>query len=105
MQDVHIDDYVLQELDKVTVKGKEEPVTLFTLCQDKFLSAGELDRWQEVLSKYRERSFHDALHELDGLIAQCPEVRIYQIYRDRCIGFLEIPPGDDWQCVFSHVSK
>jgi adenylate cyclase len=105
MQDVNVEGYSLQELDKVTVKGKEEPVTLFTMCKDEHLSTEELDRWQEVLGKYRQRSFQEALHELDGLVAQCPEVRIYKIYRDRCIGFLEIPPSDDWQCVFSHVSK
>ncbi len=105
MADVHIDGYTLQELDRVTVKGKDEPVSLFTLCKEELLCKGEMDMWNEALYLYRKSSFQDTIVILDSLLEERSTVYIYSLYRDRCQNFMVSHPGDDWDWVYCHDSK
>jgi len=105
MAAVNIDGYTIQELDLVTVKGREETVTLFTYRHNETLVLEELARWRKALELYRSCAFQEAMAELDWLLLQQPLVRIYSLYRERCLQFLENPPAVGWSCVYCHDSK
>jgi adenylate cyclase len=105
MAAVSVDGYTIQEVDRVTVKGKGEPVTLFTFRGSDTLVQNELARWAHVLELYRSCAFEDALLELDLLQREQPLISLYSLYRERCQSFLVTPPPADWDRVYSHASK
>jgi adenylate cyclase len=105
MADVAVEGYTIQEVDRVTVKGKEEPVTLFTYRADDALATEEPARWAHVLELYRACAFEEALLELDLLERGQPLFSLYRLYRERCQSFLVSPPPADWDRVYTHASK
>lgn len=105
MAAVSVEGYTIQEVDRVTVKGKEEPVTLFTFRGNDILVENELARWARVLEMYRSCAFEGALFELDLLLREQPLLSLYRLYRERCQACLATPPPVDWDRVYSHLGK
>lgn len=105
MAAVAVEGYAIQEVDRVTVKGKEEPVTLFTYRGNDTLVENELARWARVLELYRSCAFEDALLELDSLLREQTLFSLYRMYRERCQSRLVTPPPADWDRVHCHASK
>ncbi|GAB4336112.1 MAG: adenylate/guanylate cyclase domain-containing protein [Desulfobulbaceae bacterium] len=104
LADIEVDGYLAQELDRVTVKGKDEPVTLWTFRSLAELVPDELDRWERALRLYRSRSFREAAVILEELFRE-REARTYEIYLARCRDCLAQPPPPDWDHVHRHDSK
>ena len=100
-------EYLFQELDKVRVKGKTEPVGIFTLSLpgSDDVASGELTAWDKGLELYRGRAFSDAVTLFSNLAKQFPGKKVYALYRDRCAFFLDNPPARDWDGVFTHETK
>jgi adenylate cyclase len=98
-------DVVCRELDRVTVKGKSRPVTLFQPLQAR-TEAGlnALEKYQRALDGYRGRDWALARRLFEELQRDEPAT-LYQIYLDRIAHFLEHPPGDDWDGVFAYSTK
>jgi len=105
------DDYRIQELDIVAVKGKEKPVTIFTLTSAKNDAIQkQLDVYVRALELYRARQFEKALALFNSLIQELGRhgnnaSALYTLYCDRCDSFIQKPPPDDWNGVFIHTSK
>lgn len=100
------------EMDLVRVKGKQEPVHIFTLVGDETLaSSGMFREWRRVhkqmLESYRSQNFDQA----EKLIAHCLEAsngslsEFYALYTQRLAGFKNNPPPPDWDGVFVATSK
>ena len=105
LAEVSIDGYSLQELDKVTVKGKEKPVQLFSYRRNKEIGPDELKKWTEALHLYRNRDFQASLGLIETLVESLSDYYPYTLYAKRCREFLVHPPSENWDSVYSHVSK
>jgi len=104
LRDIVLEDYLLQELDTVRVKGKENPVTLFTFRGKTTLGENEIDMWKEGIALYKDGQFRDATNCFETLRSSWPDSILYTLYCNRCIEYLQNPP-ENWTGIFSHVSK
>ncbi len=100
---------VFRELDRVRVKGKDEPVAIFEplgLAEEldkKVLD--ELDSFEEALGYYRKSRWDEAETLLRELAQQSPDCALYQLYLERVAYFRANPPGEDWDGVFVFKTK
>lgn len=104
LRHISMDGYDLQELDTVRVKGKENPVTLFTYRKRQNYSDQEKHLWQEGYQHYKEGRFIEAGTVFSELEKSNPKIALYRIYQNRCESYRENPPPQ-WEGIFSHISK
>jgi adenylate cyclase len=102
-------EYEYRELDRVRVKGKDRPVSIFEpLGLLENISKQErtlLNQFHSAIKQYRAQNWDAAESEIFSLSQLEPEREIYKIYLDRIMHFRENPPGDDWDGCFLHTSK
>ena len=99
--------YHFRILDSVRVKGKVEPVTIFTaytLDQAKE-RAEELEQYETAHDLYLSMKFNEARQAFQKLYDSGEEQILYKMYIERCEHLDEEPPGDDWDGVFTHKTK
>ena len=103
-----IPDYRFRELDKVTVKGKDEPTTLYEpVAPTNLLDDHEktqLRSYHDALKKYRQQQWDDA-EQIFYFLARNDSRQIYRIYLDRIAHYRKASPGPAWDGVFRHDSK
>jgi adenylate cyclase len=102
MRDGAGEGFIWQEIDRVRVKGKHEPVTIYTV-HDK-AEQEELVRWSEGLEHYREGRFSQARRLFEELQSQ-KDNGLYELYADRCRALEVASPGPSWDGVFEHTTK
>ena len=104
-----VDGVVFRELDRVRVKGKDEPVTIYEpLGLNADVSSAELaelKQWQAALRLYRAREWEQAELQLYNLSRQSPECRLYHIYTERIMALRSNPPPSDWDGVTVFQTK
>ncbi len=104
-----VDDVVFKELDRVRVKGKSEPVTIYEpLARQGELSETqnlELAQWQLCLVAYREQRWADARDCLAKLQVMAPGAYLYELYAGRIQALVNTPPGADWDGVTNFEDK
>jgi adenylate cyclase len=104
-----VPDYCFLELDRVKVKGKDEPVVIFEplgpTSEQTEETLHRLERFHSALSEYREQRWSIAEQSLLKLAEEEPDRKIYQVYLERIAHFKEDPPDIDWDGVFTHTSK
>jgi adenylate cyclase len=102
-------DVLVKELDMVRVKGKNEPVRIFTVYpsshENRDYLEKEIQEYTEGLTLYRKRCFVDAENCFSSLAARHRNPKLYSVYQKRCALFMDNPPGEDWDGVFVHTSK
>lgn len=102
-------EFEYRELDRVRVKGKDKPVTIFEpLGLLENISKEErtlLKQFHIGIKHYRSQNWDAAEHEIFALSQLDPERKIYQIYLDRIMHFRKNPPEDNWDGSFTHTSK
>lgn len=100
---------VFRELDRVRVKGRTEPVTIYEpLGQRGRLDQAvieELEQFTHMFSHYHAREWEDSLGHLHELLQLQPKSTLYRLYVDRIEHYLEEPPPPDWDGVFTHKTK
>lgn len=104
-----VPDYSFLELDRVRVKGKDEPVIIFeplgaTDKQPEDLLT-RVERFHAALLDYRQQRWDAAESALKTLAEEDPQRKIYDVYLERIRHFREDPPDVDWDGVFTHTSK
>ncbi len=103
------DDVVFKELDRVRVKGKSEPVTIYEpLALKGELSdtqSLELAQWQLCLVAYREQRWADAIECLANLQAMSPGAYLYELYSERIKTLVSTPPSAGWDGVTNFEDK
>lgn len=101
-------DWICREVDRVRVKGKHEPVTIFEpLGASGEVSAAErarVDRWHAALALYRQQQWSAARRELAALEQEAPSP-LQRRYLDRLERWEAQPPGDDWDGVTTFETK
>lgn len=102
-------DYVYMKLDRVRVKGKSEPVTIYQpvalvgeLSTEEEM---EIDEYEKALNFYYKQEWGKAKSKFDLLQESYSEKKIYEIYLSRIETYLNESPAEDWDGVFTHVSK
>jgi adenylate cyclase len=101
--------FVFKELDKVRVKGKEEPVTIYepvssreNIGEDKL---EEVKRYSEALFAYRSQNWTLAEKRFKLLTQTYTDSKLYQLYLQRALAFKQQPPPTDWDGVFTFKTK
>jgi adenylate cyclase len=102
-------DYVYRELDRVRVKGKDLPITIYEpLAKQGQLSVEQqtsLSQFEQALEAYRAQNWDLAQQLLERLAFAQPEQKIYRLYYDRISHFRKTPPPTDWDGVFTFTTK
>ena len=104
-----VPDIVFRELDRVRVKGKELPVSIYEpLGPTDALDPQTLEEatvFAEALAHYRSKAWKAAEKLLDRLQAGAPDSMLYQLYRERINYVRANPPAGDWDGVFRFHTK
>ncbi len=104
-----LDDYAFREIDRIQVKGKEEPVNVFEpLGKFSELSDAELkalDAYHQGLLAYRNQHWADAKKIFTALSKQSPNISIYKIYLQRIQSMSKMELPENWDATFKHTSK
>jgi adenylate cyclase len=103
------EDILVQELDTVRVKGKNEPVRIFTayssLDGNRDHLQEEIQAYTKGLNYYKKRFFVEGEQSFSELSAHYPDRKLYSLYQERCAFFIKTPPDETWDGVFTHTSK
>ena len=103
-----VPEFTFRELDRVRVRGRDRPVTIYeplgTIDAISVSDQRSLARFHFALEQYRECHWDDAEDEIRSLIDADPQRKIYRIYLERIEKFRRQPPPDDWDGSYSHES-
>jgi len=101
--------FVLRELDRVRVKGKDEPVTIFEpLGLEGQVDQARLDEikiWNQALSLYRQQDWDRAEAQLLSLRKMAPDSELYELFIERIAHHRAHPPGEGWDGAWTFESK
>ncbi|MEO8565533.1 MAG: adenylate/guanylate cyclase domain-containing protein [Betaproteobacteria bacterium] len=101
-----IPDIRCREIDRVRVKGRANPVTIFEpLPEAEGAIAGEIAAWEKALLQYRERRFADAAASLAALASAHPATRLYAYFAQRCAIYAAARPPADWDGATNFATK
>lgn len=104
-----VPEFEYRELDRVRVKGKDKPVTIYEplgLLESIDKSERKLLKQFHIgIKQYRAQNWDAAEREIFGLSQLEPDRKIYKIYLDRIMHYRENPPSADWDGSFTHTSK
>ncbi len=104
-----VPEYFYRELDKVRVKGKEQPVSIFEpialLNQIDEGFAMEVNYYKLALKYYRQQSWDIAIEFFIELSKKNPNCSLYKMYLARIKYFIKNPPEADWDGVYNFVTK
>jgi adenylate cyclase len=102
--------YRLREVDRVIVKGKTRPVSVYE-CLDyhderSFPNLMEaVGAFGEGLARYRDRDFEKAVHWFEEALKANRGDRLSDLYVDRCLQLIAAPPPEDWDGVWIMAEK
>ncbi|MBF0469746.1 MAG: adenylate/guanylate cyclase domain-containing protein [Gammaproteobacteria bacterium] len=94
--------YPLRELDRIQVKGKQQPVTIYQVLEAP-PAAAEAEAYGQALSCYQQGAFQEAQERFQQIQEQRPEP-LYQLYLERCQELLQYPPTH-FDGVYQYRSK
>lgn len=104
-----VPEFEYRELDRVRVKGKDKPVTIYEplgLLENVDNAERKLLRQFHIgIKHYRDQNWDAAEREIFSLSQLDPDRKIYKIYLDRIMHFRQEPPGENWDGCFTHTSK
>ena len=104
------DTYRNRELDRVVVKGKTEPVSIYEILDyhdhESLPHLVEiLTLFRDALDKYRQRQWQPAINLFNEVLRLYPEDKASKMYLERCYKLEKSPPPDDWDGVWVMEDK
>ena len=104
-----VPEFEYRELDRVRVKGKDRPVTIYEplglLENIDNIEKKLLRQFHIGIKQYRAQNWDAAEREIFSLSQLEPERKIYHIYLDRIMHFRQDPPEHNWDGCFTHTNK
>jgi adenylate cyclase len=101
--------FAYRELDRVRVKGKDEPVAIYEpLGYPEDLAPAEADavrKWTDALAHFRQQHWDAAELALRALVAADPGRHLYHLYLERIAHLRADPPGPGWDGVTTFKTK
>jgi adenylate cyclase len=98
------DDYCLRLLDKVVVKGKEKPVTIYQLLEDNQNNRNLTKEFNEAINKYFSTDFYIALQHFEEIYKKFQDETSI-IFAERCKYFISNPPDMPWNGAYIAKTK
>jgi adenylate cyclase len=104
-----VKDIVFREVDRVKVKGKDEPVDIFEpigiegQVEQKVMD--EVKLWHKALKAYRAQNWDQAEMDLFNAQRMSPECKLYDLYFERIKQCRIDPPGPNWDGVTAFKTK
>jgi len=100
---------VCREIDRVRVKGKDEPVAIYQPLglegQVDQAKIDEISVWYQALKFYRSQQWDEAETQLLNLKKGTADSGLYDEFLDRIVHLREEPPGSDWDGVWKFETK
>jgi adenylate cyclase len=100
---------VYRELDRVRVKGKLEPITIYEPIGEhgKVIetTVNEIDRFHRALDRYRQQRWDEAEQTIASLAMADTGRKVYQMYLERIAALRVNPPGKNWDGVYTFTTK
>ena len=101
--------FVVREVDRVRVKGKDEPVTIFEPLglegQVDPARQDEMTLWNQALRLYRGQDWDRAELQLLNLRKKAPGSERYDVFFERIAHFRAHPPGAGWDGAWTFETK
>ncbi len=101
--------FVLREIDRVRVKGKDEPVTIYEPWglegQVDQAKLDELKIWNQTLKLYRNQDWDRAELQLLNLQKRVPNADLYGVFIQRIAHFRAHPPEPGWNGAWIFETK
>ncbi|MBN1259023.1 adenylate/guanylate cyclase domain-containing protein [Candidatus Peregrinibacteria bacterium] len=99
------DDFICREMDLIRVKGKEKPVRIYELMGKKGEVKPEImaliGLYETALKLYREKNFMAASQKFAELAEDIPS----RVFAKRCQDFMQNPPPEGWDGVYTFMTK
>lgn len=100
---------VFREIDRVRVKGKDEPVSIFEpLAMEADFDRSrveELKLWNQALRQFRAQEWDQAELTLFNLQRMVPDCQLYSSYAEQIGYYRRFPPGKGWDGVRTFETK
>jgi adenylate cyclase len=102
------DHYVFREIDRITVKGKDRPVTIYELLDWGRNEASRTElivRFSEALTAYRRQQWEEAIDLFNKILAMFPDDGPSRTFIERSRQYIEHPPAPEWDGVYAMTTK
>ena len=104
------DQYAIRTIDRVKVKGKSAPVTVYEVFDGDapeliVLKLKTRDDFEQGLQHYRHKAFTEAIQYFKKMLAIYPEDTAAKIYLKRCEHFQQYGVAENWEGVDTLESK
>lgn len=104
-----VPEYLYRELDRVRVKGKDQPVAIFEPIglrnKVDVQTVVEIGCYEQALENYRQQKWAEAKTQFAELHQQSPGQVLYRLYAERVEYFMENPPAENWDGVYTFTTK
>ena len=105
----HIEGVLCRQIDKVKVKGKDDPVRIYEpLCLEKDATEELLAKtrlYNKAFTHYLQQEWDDAAALFSQLQESEPDALLYSVYLERIADLRQQDLGSDWDGTFRHTSK
>jgi adenylate cyclase len=102
------DQFTCREVDRVKVKGKQLPVRIFELISEgppKPHIAKRTELFNQGYKLYHSMDFGAAIEKFNEALQITPDDYCSKMYIERCQVFIQEPPPNDWDGVFTMTTK
>ena len=98
------DEFYLRSVARAQVKGKTEPVDVFTIVEERDSKPDQqlliwLETYEEGIQKFRDREFTEAKILFSRFLEFYPEDLLAKMYLERSLEYEQTPPDEAWNAV------
>ncbi|MFZ0523150.1 MAG: adenylate/guanylate cyclase domain-containing protein [Candidatus Acidiferrales bacterium] len=100
--------FLCRELDKIRVKGKNQPVNIYELMDvatEKSKHEPLLERFDAAMKSYKAQNWSEAADQFAEVLANFPDDGPSQVFFERAIEFAENAPEGEWDGVYVMKTK
>lgn len=102
------DEFVFREIDRIRVKGKTLPVTIYELLDwssNESLYTERIVRFSEALTAYRRQEWTEAIELFTAIKDKFPDDGPAATFIERSRELMDAPPERDWDGVYAMKTK
>ncbi|MFC1774798.1 CHASE2 domain-containing protein [Nanoarchaeota archaeon] len=101
--------YACRKIDRIKVKGKDIPITIYELVNGKFAASAEekkvIEKFEKGLEYYFKQKWDDAIASFKEVLKLSEKDGPSKVFIKRCEEYKKSPPGKEWNGVFVMTTK